>query len=29
VAPQLGYAGRPSSIAVRNVVSGAAQGPAQ
>lgn len=29
VAPQLGYAGRPSSIAVRNVVSGASQGPAQ
>jgi hypothetical protein len=29
VAPQLGYAGRPSSIAVRNVVSGVSQGPEQ
>jgi hypothetical protein len=29
VAPQLGYAGRPSSMSVRNVVSGAAQGPEQ
>lgn len=29
VAPQLGYAGRPSSIAIRNIVSGAVQGPEQ
>lgn len=29
VAPQLGYAGRPSSVAIRNIVSGAVQGPEQ
>lgn len=29
VAPQLGYAGRPSSNTIRNVVSGAVQGPSQ
>jgi len=29
VAPQLGYAGRPSSITIRNVVTGAVQGPEQ
>lgn len=29
VAPQLGYAGRPSSNAIRNVVTGAVQGPEQ
>lgn len=29
VAPQFGYAGRPSSIAVRNVVTGQVQGPEQ
>lgn len=29
VAPQYGYAGRPSSIAVRNVVTGRVQGPEQ
>lgn len=29
VAPQLGYAGRPSSNTIRNVVSGAVQGPTQ
>ncbi|MGE0595066.1 MAG: DUF4908 domain-containing protein [Hyphomonadaceae bacterium] len=29
VAPQYGYAGRPSSIAVRNVVTGHVQGPEQ
>ncbi len=29
VAPQLGYAGRPSSNTIRNVVSGAVQGPEQ
>lgn len=29
VAPQLGYAGRPSSSAVRNVVTGQVQGPEQ
>lgn len=29
VAPQYGYAGRPSSITVRNVVTGAVQGPEQ
>ncbi len=29
VAPQLGYAGRPSSNTIRNVVSGAVQGPQQ
>ena len=27
VAPQMGYAGRPSSAAIRNVVTGAVQGP--
>jgi len=27
VAPQMGYAGRPSSITIRNVVTGAVQGP--
>lgn len=27
VAPQMGYAGRPSSAAIRNVVTGATQGP--
>lgn len=27
VAPEMGYAGRPSSVAVRNVVTGAVQGP--
>lgn len=27
VAPQMGYAGRPSSFAIRNVVTGAVQGP--
>jgi len=27
VAPQMGYAGRPSSNTIRNVVSGAVQGP--
>ena len=29
VAPQLGYAGRPSSSAIRNVVMGQVQGPEQ
>lgn len=29
VAPQMGYAGRPSSSAIRNVVSGEVQGPEQ
>ncbi len=29
VAPQLGYAGRPSSTAIRNVVTGTVQGPEQ
>jgi hypothetical protein len=29
VAPQLGYAGRPSSISIRNVVTGTVQGPEQ
>jgi hypothetical protein len=29
VAPQLGYAGRPSSNTVRNVVTGEVQGPEQ
>lgn len=29
VAPHMGYEGRPSSIAIRNVVSGAVQGPEQ
>ncbi|MBY0563490.1 MAG: DUF4908 domain-containing protein [Hyphomonadaceae bacterium] len=29
VAPQMGFAGRPSSIAIRNVVSGEVQGPEQ
>jgi hypothetical protein len=29
VAPQLGYAGRPSSNTIRNVVTGAVQGPEQ
>ena len=29
VAPQFGYAGRPSSIAIRNVVTGRVQGPEQ
>ncbi len=29
VAPQFGYAGRPSSVAIRNVVTGAVQGPEQ
>ncbi len=29
VAPEMGYAGRPSSVAVRNVVTGAVQGPQQ
>lgn len=29
VAPQLGYAGRPSSMAIRNIVIGAVQGPEQ
>jgi hypothetical protein len=29
VAPQLGYAGRPSSSAIRNVVTGQVQGPEQ
>lgn len=29
VAPQLGYAGRPSSNTIRNVVSGTVQGPEQ
>lgn len=29
VAPQLGYAGRPSSTTIRNVVTGAVQGPEQ
>lgn len=29
VAPNMGYAGRPSSIAIRNVVMGAVQGPEQ
>jgi hypothetical protein len=29
VAPQLGYAGRPSSITIRNVVTGQVQGPEQ
>jgi hypothetical protein len=29
VAPQMGYAGRPSSTAVRNVVTGSVQGPEQ
>jgi hypothetical protein len=29
VAPQLGYAGRPSSSAIRNVVMGEVQGPEQ
>ena len=29
VAPQLGYAGRPSSNTIRNVVTGAVQGPTQ
>jgi hypothetical protein len=29
VAPQLGYAGRPSAAAVKQVVTGAAQGPEQ
>lgn len=29
VAPQLGYAGRPSSSTIRNVVTGAVQGPEQ
>lgn len=29
VAPQLGYAGRPSSNTIRNVVSGSVQGPTQ
>ncbi|MCR6645911.1 MAG: DUF4908 domain-containing protein [Terricaulis sp.] len=27
VAPEMGYAGRPSSNAIRNVVTGAVQGP--
>lgn len=29
VAPQMGYAGRPSSVTVRNVVTGTVQGPQQ
>jgi hypothetical protein len=29
VAPQMGYAGRPSSTAIRNVVTGTVQGPEQ
>ncbi|MFZ2030699.1 MAG: DUF4908 domain-containing protein [Vitreimonas sp.] len=29
IAPQLGYAGRPSSAAIRNVVTGTVQGPEQ
>jgi hypothetical protein len=29
VAPQYGYAGRPSSNTIRNVVTGAVQGPEQ
>jgi hypothetical protein len=29
VAPQLGYAGRPSSNTIRNVVTGSVQGPEQ
>jgi hypothetical protein len=29
VAPQLGFAGRPSSTAIRNVVTGEVQGPDQ
>jgi hypothetical protein len=29
VAPQMGYAGRPSSVAVRNEISGVVQGPNQ
>jgi hypothetical protein len=29
IAPHMGYAGRPSSITVRNVVTGQVQGPEQ
>jgi hypothetical protein len=29
VAPQMGYAGRPSSNTIRNVVTGSVQGPQQ
>ena len=29
VAPQMGYAGRPSSNTIRNVVTGSVQGPEQ
>jgi hypothetical protein len=29
VAPQMGYAGRPSSNAIRNIVTGQVQGPEQ
>jgi hypothetical protein len=29
VAPQYGYAGRPSSMTIRNIVTGSVQGPEQ